>query len=108
MATDDILLQFGHLFARKTKKDLADGHLWFSVVGRPAMSRFTRVQRVSCCLCLLYTSMLANAMFYEKGDNGNAKPFSLGPFALTSEQVGISCTCYQETVINTNIHNKVI
>ena len=36
------MTQFGHMFRQKTKKDLADGHLWFSVVNKPVHSRFTR------------------------------------------------------------------
>lgn len=44
------------------------------------------LQRVSCCLCLLYTSMLANALFY--GTAGQSQTtFTIGPFALTPEQV---------------------
>lgn len=40
-----------------------DHHLWFSVFARPARSRFTRVQRLFCCLSLLLLSMLASAMW---------------------------------------------
>ncbi len=48
-----------------------------------------RVQRVSCCLCLLYTTMLTSAMWYDRiPESGNI--FSLGPFALTPEQVQIN------------------
>ena len=39
-------------------------HLWFSIVHRPARSRFTSVQRLSCCLSLLMGYMLANIMFF--------------------------------------------
>ena len=38
------LAQFSHQFSSRTRKDLSDGHLWFSVFGRPAASRFTRLQ----------------------------------------------------------------
>lgn len=85
VAGKEQMTEFSHLFTEKTTKSLSDGHLWFSVVARPPQSRFTRVQRVSCCLCLLYLSMLTNAMFYEK-DEG-AKTYTFGPFALSPEQV---------------------
>eukprot|EP00058_Branchiostoma_floridae_P001035 XP_002586523.1 hypothetical protein BRAFLDRAFT_106423 [Branchiostoma floridae] len=46
-----------------------DDHVWFSVLGRPARSPFTRVQRLSCCLTLLYSTMLTNIMFFGRGDD---------------------------------------
>ena len=85
VAGKEQMTEFSHLFTEKTAKSLNDGHLWFSVVARPPQSRFTRVQRVSCCLCLLYLSMLTNAMFYEKDEGTNV--YTFGPFALSPEQV---------------------
>ena len=67
---------------------MSDDHLWFSVIARPPESRFTRLQRVSCCLCLLFSSMLANAMFYERTPEGTGSgSLEFGPFALTPEQI---------------------
>ncbi|PVD37765.1 hypothetical protein C0Q70_00366 [Pomacea canaliculata] len=90
-ATHEQMTQFGHVFAERTRRDLADGHLWFSVLARPPQSRFTCVQRVSCCLCLLYATMLANAMFYRTSSKSSetSSGFSVGPFTLTPEQVFI-------------------
>ena len=48
-------------FGRK----IADCHLWISVFAKASSSTFTRVQRASCCLSLLLTAMVANAMFYN-------------------------------------------
>lgn len=90
VANREQMTQFSHLFAERTRKNLADGHLWFSVVARPPQSRFTRVQRVSCCLCLLFVSMLANAMFYNKDStstSSNQNGVTIGPFSLSPEQV---------------------
>ena len=56
---------FRALFTTATRRRLTDSHLWISVLSRPNRSRFTRVQRVSCILSLLFTSMIANAMFYR-------------------------------------------
>ena len=85
--------EFSHLFRASARKNMSDGHLWFSVVARPPASRFTRVQRVCCCLCLLYTTMLANALFYGVvAPAEGAKAVSLGPFAMSMEQVcGVIC-----------------
>ena len=69
---------------------MSDDHLWFSVIARPPESRFTRLQRVSCVLVLLFSSMLANAMFYEKAaDGAGGSALEFGPFALTPEQIYI-------------------
>ncbi|XP_066302803.1 polycystin family receptor for egg jelly-like [Branchiostoma lanceolatum] len=48
---------------------MSDDHLWFSVALRPARSPFTRVQRLSCCLTLLYSTMITNIMFFGRGDD---------------------------------------
>ena len=65
MAGTKELTNFNHLFWKKTRKNLTDSHIWFSVVNRPRTSRFTRVQRLTCCLCLLFTSMMASILFYK-------------------------------------------
>ena len=69
MAGKEELTSFHHLFWTKTQKNLTDGHIWFSIFHRPPRSRFTRVQRLTCCLALLFTSMMANILFYQSGDD---------------------------------------
>lgn len=82
--------EFSHLFQQKTQKNLKDGHLWFSVFMRPPQSRFTRVQRVSCCMALLYLSMLVNAMWYERvPPKPRSSALEFGPFSLSPEQIGV-------------------
>ncbi len=78
---------FSHLFASSASRNLSDGHLWFSVVARPPQSRFTRVQRVSCCLTLLVTTMLGNAMFYGMVPQDGTTGLNIGPFSMSLEQV---------------------
>ncbi|CAD5112526.1 DgyrCDS1737 [Dimorphilus gyrociliatus] len=91
VAGKEQMTEFGQQFSANTKKNLNDGHLWFSVVSRPPQSRFTRLQRVSCCLLLLYSTMLANAMFYGRGESqgGAQNALQLGPFALSPSQIYI-------------------
>ncbi|CAH1793770.1 unnamed protein product [Owenia fusiformis] len=79
---------FGHLFEQTTRKNMSDGHLWFSILTRPPQSRFTRLQRVSSCLSLLFCTMLTNAMFYQRGDDTD-NVFTIGPFALSPEMISI-------------------
>lgn len=49
----------------RVAEEFSDEHLWFSVATRSPRHRFTRVERLSCCWCLLLTVMLASAVFYE-------------------------------------------
>ena len=55
---------FKSMFHSMTSADLADYHIWASVVTRPPRNFLTRVQRASCCLSSLYLAMVCNAMFY--------------------------------------------
>ncbi|XP_013408339.1 polycystic kidney disease protein 1-like 2 [Lingula anatina] len=85
-ATDDDIRNFTHLFISKTKIGLTDGHLWFSIFARPTISHFTCVQRLSCCLCLLMTTMLTNIMFYQVDTGPTEKAVDLGTVKLTWSQ----------------------
>ncbi|XP_033124417.1 polycystin-1-like [Anneissia japonica] len=58
------LKKFSTIFQFESKRQLANQHLWLSVIDRPLQSRFTRKQRVTCCLVLIYTYMCMNAMWY--------------------------------------------
>ena len=71
---------------------LGDGHLWFSVATRPPSRRFTRVQRLSCCLSLLLTTMLASAMIYQfvPGHFQQQRTLRLGPLVLNLRQLIIA------------------
>lgn len=79
LASKEELGEFTHLFKSKARRDFSDGHLWFSIAFRPPRSRFTRVQRVSCCVTLLLSSMLANVMWYKiEVSKRNETLFDLG------------------------------
>ena len=70
------LTSFNHVFSKQAVKGLADGHIWFSIISRPPTSNFTRVQRLSCALCLLCCTMITSAMFYNMGGQGPS-PFAV-------------------------------
>ena len=76
VANEQELTNFNHVFSKKAIKGLADGHIWFSIVSRPPTSNFTRVQRLSCALCLLCCTMITSAMFYNMGGQGPS-PFAV-------------------------------
>ena len=71
-------------FARK----VADSHLWMSVFGKACSSTFTRVQRASCCLSVLFSAMIANAMFYNIGGESDGA-IQVGPFKFSWRQIVI-------------------
>lgn len=77
---------FKNLFYSMSSVDLADYHLWASVMTRPPRNPFTRVQRASCCLCLLYLAMACNAMFYEV-TGASSDVIELGPLKMSIRQV---------------------
>ena len=66
------LITFRYLFASDIRRRFSDEHIWFSCVSRPTRSLFTRVQRLTVCLSMLFTTMLANAMFYQNEDEAIA------------------------------------
>ena len=76
--------QFRSCFARK----IADSHLWMSVFGKACSSTFTRVQRASCCLSVLFSAMIANAMFYNIGGQSDGA-IQVGPFKFSWRQIVI-------------------
>ena len=89
VAGKDQLSEFSHMFSQSTTSKLTDDHLWFSVVARPAQSRFSRVERLSCCLCLFFTSMLTSAMFYGQQTDDTTDSISIGPLSFSFEQASI-------------------
>lgn len=85
-ASQKDLAQFSHLFTSSVKKKFTDGHLWFSVFSRPTKSHFTRLQRISCCLSLLFCTMIANAMFYQSSSK-TTSDIQIGPIKFTLSQL---------------------
>ena len=79
-------LDFGNEVARRWRRGLAESHIWISVAAKLRKSRFTRVQRLSCCLSVLLTSMFANAMFY-KLEGKYEQPIQVGPLKMSWRQV---------------------
>jgi hypothetical protein len=88
------LKSFAHLFTQSVKKKFSDGHLWFSVFSRPVRSNFTRLQRISCCISLLFCTMISNAMFYRQDTQATANKagvlMKIGPIQFTLTQLWIS------------------
>ncbi|KAM9460538.1 polycystin-1-like protein 2 [Clarias gariepinus] len=89
VASETDLKGFNNLFFTKTVKDLCDGHIWYSVVNRPASSNFTRVQRLSCCFSLLLCTMLTSIMFWGIPKNPSEQDMELGTIKFNLQQLMI-------------------
>ena len=81
--------EFKRSFSALRRNGFADDHLWLSVICKQPRNHFTRVQRASCCWCLLLLSMVTSAMFYETEDLTQRK-IQIGPFSLTPSQLVIA------------------
>ncbi|XP_078589531.1 polycystin-1-like protein 2 [Branchiostoma floridae x Branchiostoma japonicum] len=68
VASPEEMADRSNLISERATKDFHDGHLFYSLVGRPARSPFTRAQRLACCMSTVYSAMLANIMFFGQGD----------------------------------------
>ncbi|KAG8562874.1 hypothetical protein GDO81_015846, partial [Engystomops pustulosus] len=74
------------LFSGTVEKFLKD-HLWFSVWTRCPWSPFTRVQRICCCMCLLFCGLVINIMFWNDRSDEDSQT---GKFFITLTQIKIS------------------
>ncbi|XP_052262941.1 uncharacterized protein LOC127866462 [Dreissena polymorpha] len=96
VASIEDLVAFKQLFSSSIRKKITSDHLWVSVFSRPTRSSFTRVQRISCCMSLLFLTMITNAMWFksdgEKGEQQNQQTVSItiGPISVTLQQIFIS------------------
>ncbi|XP_017333410.1 polycystic kidney disease protein 1-like 2 [Ictalurus punctatus] len=85
------ITSFGNLFHARTSTGFRDEHIWMSIVNPPRHSPFSRVQRVSCCMCLLLCTMVINIMFWNIPKDGESPVIiKLGSFELTWQQIMIA------------------
>ncbi|XP_078349560.1 polycystin-1-like protein 2 isoform X5 [Oculina patagonica] len=82
------LAGFRNLFYSRTARSLGDGHLWLSVFTRAPHNTFTRCQRLTCCLSILFATLVTNAMFYQF-DKAPTDTFQIGPIKLSWIQIKI-------------------
>ena len=77
------------LAEKQAKNKISDGHLWFSVIAKPAHSPFTRFERVTACFTLMFISMLMNILYYGVAAEIKSEGLQIGPIKITAEQVMI-------------------
>ncbi|XP_029466487.1 polycystic kidney disease protein 1-like 2 [Rhinatrema bivittatum] len=74
---------------KKTMNGLRDEHVWISILNHPIRSPFTRVQRVSCCMCLLLCTIVINLMFWELPQGSYPDLIHVGTFSITWKDIMI-------------------
>ena len=91
---DEELKSFQTLMKDHAKLNLFEVHTWVSVFSRPNRSRFTRVQRLSTCLSVLFLAMVTSAMWYGTSTtDATDKGITIGPIRFTFQQLFISFIC---------------
>ncbi|XP_051522562.1 polycystin-1 [Myxocyprinus asiaticus] len=71
------LQQFKRILCAQLLFGLREHHLWISLWERPAHSRFSRAQRVTCCALLLHLYLAAGTVWYGAvGRKGSRGPVS--------------------------------
>ncbi|KAI4874710.1 hypothetical protein NFI96_029136 [Prochilodus magdalenae] len=85
------IASFGNIFQTRTSTGFRDEHIWMSIVDPPRHSPFTRVQRVSCCMCLLLCTMAINIMFWNIPTNEDSPVIiKIGSYSLTWQQIMVA------------------
>ena len=88
LSTKEDIASDNELLRNNVAKAIWNDHIWLSVAYRKTRSTFTRVQRVSCCLAILFLTMAANAMFYGTGSDDTAESaFTIGPISITVQEI---------------------
>jgi polycystin 1 len=86
----DELQSFSHVFSNSFSHNMAERHMWLSVFNRPDHSRFTRVQRITCCVTLVLLYMFVDAMWYGFFKDQSDKAASISWHIIGWEEVIIA------------------
>lgn len=85
------LRSFLRIFVGELQRGFFEKHIWLSLWDRPPRSRFTRVQRASCCCLLVFLFLCANAVWYGVvGDVNFRCAWGSKSFQLSSLLVALS------------------
>ncbi|XP_048465647.1 polycystin-1 [Rhincodon typus] len=91
-ATEAKLKDFSRIFTGEIQRGFSEGHIWLSIWDRPPRSCFTRVQRVTCCLVLIFLFFCASAVWYgiiSDGSKSDVPVSTLVPLSGESVAAGI-------------------
>ncbi|XP_069840130.1 polycystin-1 isoform X2 [Dendropsophus ebraccatus] len=91
-ASETELKRFSRIFMAELQRGVSEKHVWLSMWDRPPRSRFTRVQRATCCAVLIFLFLCANAVWYgvvgDKNHGHRAVSESV-PLSVDSVAVGL-------------------
>ncbi|NWY67558.1 PKD1 protein, partial [Erithacus rubecula] len=91
-ASESELRSFWRIFVAELQRGFFEKHVWLSLWDRPPRSRFTRVQRATCCCLLIFLFLCANAVWYGAVGSvhlSNVAVSSLIPVSVDTVAVGL-------------------
>ncbi|XP_064246148.1 polycystin-1 isoform X1 [Passer domesticus] len=91
-ASESELRSFWRIFVAELQRGFFEKHVWLSLWDRPPRSRFTRVQRATCCCLLIFLFLCANAVWYGvvgSVHHSNVAVSSLLPVSVDTVAVGL-------------------
>ncbi|XP_064529477.1 polycystin-1 isoform X2 [Pseudopipra pipra] len=91
-ASETELRSFSRIFVAELQRGFFEKHVWLSLWDRPPRSRFTRVQRATCCSLLVFLFLCANAVWYGVVGNvhlSNVAVSNLIPVSVDTVAVGL-------------------
>ncbi|XP_027753038.1 polycystin-1 isoform X2 [Empidonax traillii] len=91
-ASETELRSFWRIFVAELQRGFFEKHVWLSLWDRPPRSRFTRVQRATCCSLLVFLFLCANAVWYGVVGNvhlSNVAVSNLIPVSVDTVAVGL-------------------
>ncbi|XP_062859991.1 polycystin-1 [Trichomycterus rosablanca] len=81
------LQRFGKILCAQLVFGLREHHLWFSLWERPAHSRFSRAQRVTCCALILHLYLAAGAVWYGAVGTRNSRGAVADQMLMNAETI---------------------
>lgn len=87
-ASSDEMFEFKNVLHSRAQKALGDSHLWVSLFTKPPHNQFTRCQRLSCCMSIIFCAMVTSAMFYRFGAK-STDVFHIGPLKMSWTEIKI-------------------
>ncbi|NXL82188.1 PKD1 protein, partial [Leptocoma aspasia] len=91
-ASESELRSFWRIFVAELQRGFFEKHVWLSLWDHPPRSRFTRVQRATCCCLLIFLFLCANAVWYGVVGSvhlSNVAVSSLIPVSVDTVAVGL-------------------
>ena len=102
-ATDEEKRAFIRLFTTNIGRGFMENHLWISVLTKPIYSQFSRVQRITCCFCLLMFSMLSSALIFSFGEEVNPFVLKVGSFEFNYRGVIVGIQSSMISILPTTL-----